>query len=115
MDRQAKPRIVAGHHVPSFHLSIIPSEGLRLIDEHDGDVVLDRVNQPAVVTDERFGWLGAVLERAFAFRADENLEQVGGETHEAAYPRRLIEGSSRRHLGSTFTCMSRNTRWPSNV
>src|SRR6266851_293187 len=84
MDRQARPRIVACHHVPSFHLSIIPSEGLRLIDEHDGDVVLDRVNQPAVVTDERFDWLGAVLERPFAFRADENLEQVGGETHEAA-------------------------------
>src|SRR5207302_7511466 len=92
-----------------------PSKAFRLIDKHDGDVVLDGVDQPAGVAHERFGWLDAMLERPLAFRADENLEQVGGETHEAAYPRRLREGASRRHLGSTFTCKSRKTRWSRSV
>src|SRR6266581_1009522 len=56
-----------------------------------------------------------MLERSFALGADENLEEVGREAHEAAYPSRLRAGSLRRHLGRTFTCRSRNTRWPRSV
>src|SRR5213593_371956 len=94
--------------------SRIPLKRLRLIDQHDGNVVFDRIDQTAGVTGERLG-IGAMLERPFALRADENLEQVGRETHEVAYPSRLRDGSSRRHLGSTFTCRSRKTRWPSSA
>src|SRR5882672_3791040 len=100
--------------IPTFHHSNIPSEAFRLIDEHDGNVVFDRVDQAAGVTGKRFR-IGAMLERPFAFRADENLEQIGGEAHEVAYPSRRSDGSSRRHLGRTFTCRSRNTRWPSSA
>src|SRR5437879_13542376 len=78
-------------------------EVLRLIDQHDGDVVLDGVDQAAGVTHQRFGGLRAVLEWAFALGADENLEQVGRETH-PAYPSRFRVGSWRRNLGSTFAC-----------
>src|SRR5258706_8729335 len=114
VERHATARIVARRHVPTFHRSVIPSEALRLIDQHDGNVVFDGVHQAAGVTGKRFR-IRPMLERAFAFRADENREQVGSETHDAAYPSRLRDGSSRRHLGSTFTCRSRNTRWPSNA
>src|SRR6266508_271913 len=99
---------------PALRPSDRPSERLRLIDEHDGDVVFDGVNQAAGVAGERFR-IRPMLERPFALRADKNLEQIGGEAHEVAYPRRLRDGSSRRHLGRTFTCKSRNTRWPSSA
>src|SRR5258706_420297 len=113
MERQTTARIAARRHVPTFHRSVIPSEALRLIDQHDGNVVLDGVDQPAGVARERLGGrTGPMLERSFAFRTDKNLEQVGGEAHEAAYPSRLRDSSSRRHLGRTFTCRSRNTRRP---
>src|SRR5258708_614563 len=91
--------------------SRIPLKRLRLIDEHDRDVSFDRVQQPAGVAGERLG-ISPMLERPFALGTDENLEQVGGEAHEAAYPSRFRDGSSRRHLGNTFTWRSRNTRWP---
>src|SRR5207244_7633103 len=81
-------------------------EVLRLIDQHDGDVVFDGVDQAAGVTHQRFGGRRAVLEWAFALGADENLEQVGRETH-PAYPSRFRDASSRRHLGSTFARSSR--------
>src|SRR5205809_2672745 len=89
-------------------------EVLRLIDQHDGDVVFDGVDQAAGVTHQRFGGRRAVLEWAFALGADENLEQVGRETH-PAYPSRFRDASWRRHLGSTFACSSRNTRAPSST
>src|SRR6266699_4422366 len=89
-------------------------EVLRLIDQHDGDVVFDGVDQAAGVTHQRFGGRRAVLERAFALGADENFEEVGSETH-PAYPRRLRDESWRRHLGSTLACSSRNTRTPSRA
>src|SRR5207245_11110463 len=88
-------------------------EVLRLIDQHDGDVVFDGVDQAAGVTHQRFGGRRAVLEWTFALGADENLEQVGRETH-PAYPSRFRDASWRRHLGSTFACSSRNTRAPSS-
>src|SRR5204863_1210993 len=98
---------------PTVRPSVRPSERRRLIDQHNGNVVFDRVDQPAGVAHKRLGGrIGPMLERAFAFRTDENLEEVGGEAHEAAYPSRFRDGSSRRHLGRTFTCRSRNTRWP---
>src|SRR5881394_365162 len=115
MERQAKPRIAAYRHVPSVHRSIIPSESLRLIDQHDRDVILDRVDEATGVARQRFGGGRAMLERPFALGADEDLEQIGRQTHDVAYPRRLSDGSWRRHLGRTFTCRSRKTRWPRRV
>src|SRR6267143_216390 len=103
-----------GRTQPPNRSTAQPSEAFRLIDEHDGNVVFDGIDQAAGVTGERFR-IGAMLERSFALRADENLEQVGGEAHEVAYPSRLRDGSSRRHLGRTFTCRSRKTRWPSSA
>src|SRR5205814_9583074 len=89
-------------------------EVLGLVDQQDGDVVFDRVDQAAGVTHQRFGGRRAVLERAFALGADENFEEVGSETH-PAYPRRLRDASWRRHLGSTLACSSRKTRTPSRA
>src|SRR3989454_11310895 len=103
-----------GRTQPPNRSTAQPSEGFRLIDEHDGNVVFDGVNQTAGMTGEGFG-IRPMLKRPLALRADENLEQVRGEAHEVAYPRRLRDGSSRRHLGRTFTCRSRNTRWPSSA
>src|SRR5437867_2656470 len=91
-----------------------PSEVLRLIDQHDGDVVFHRVDETAGVADELFPRCGAVLEGSLALGAHEDVEQVGREAH-TAYPRRLSDGSWRRHRGSTFTCSSRKTCWPSSV
>src|SRR5689334_12316163 len=113
MERLITARMETRTPIPTFHRSNVPSEAFRLIDQHDGNVVFDGVEQPAGVACERLRErTGPVLERSFALRTDENLEQVGGEAHEAAYPSRFRDGSSRRHLGSTFTCRSRNTRWP---
>src|SRR5438034_7827282 len=100
--------------IPTVQPSNIRLKRLRLIDQHDGNVVLDGIDQPARVTGEGFR-IEAMLEGAFALGADEDLEQVGREAHEAAYPSRLRAGSLRRHLGKTFTCRSRNTRWPRSV
>src|SRR6266481_243744 len=110
----ADSRTVATSSHPPIRPSVNPSEPFRLIDQHDGNVVFDGIDQTAGVTGERLR-IGAMLERSFALRADENLEQVGREAHEVTYPSRLRDGSSRRHLGSTFTCRSRKTRWPSSA
>src|SRR5260370_42035942 len=88
-----------------------PSERLRLIDQHDGDVVLHGVAEAARVAHQLFGGRHAVLKRPLALGADEDREEVGRETH-TAYPRRLSDGSWRRHCGSTFTCSSRETYSP---
>src|SRR6266849_3845484 len=90
------------------------SERLRLIDQHDGDVVLHGVAEAARVAHQLFGGRHAVLERPLALGADQDREEVGRETH-TAYPRRLSDGSWRRHLGSTFTCSSRKTCAPSRA
>src|SRR5207237_1005063 len=54
------------------------------------------------------------LERPLALGTDQDLQQIGGETH-GTYPRCLSDASRRRHLGSTFTCSSRNTCAPSRA
>src|SRR6267154_2398334 len=111
-----RKRKAIGNTQPPNRSTAPPSEALRLIDQHDWDVVFDRIHQAAGVTGERFGGrIGAVLERAFAFRAHQNLQQVGGEAHEVAYPSRLSDTASRRHFGMTFTWRSRKTRWPSRA
>ena len=51
-----------------------------LIREHDGNVVAYRILQAAVVADEA-RLIGAVLQLAFAFRADENGQQLWRESH----------------------------------
>src|SRR5438309_3860175 len=73
-------------------------EVLRLIDQHDGDVVFDGVDQAAGVTHQRFGGRRAVLEWTFALGADENLEQVGRETHPARSEEHTSELQSQFHL-----------------
>src|SRR5439155_4304929 len=93
---------------PTVRRSDRPSEVFRLIDQHDRDVVFDRVNQAAGVADELFLRRGAVLQRPLAFGADEDLQEVGRETH-PAYPRRLSDVAWRRQRGSTLTCRSRYT------
>src|SRR6266550_1035018 len=109
----ADSRTVATTSHPPIRRSVNPSEALRLIDQHNGNVVFDRVDEPAGVARQRLGGrIGPMLEGSFAFRTDENFEEVGGEAHEPAYPSRFKDGSSRRHLGRTFTCRSRNTRRP---
>src|SRR3989442_2221921 len=109
-DRKAASRTLR----PTVRRSDRPSEGLRLIDQHDGDVVFDGIAEATRVTDQLFGGRGAVLQRSLALGADEDREEVGRETH-TTYPRRLSDGSWRRHLGSTFTCSSRKTCWSSRA
>src|SRR5256885_9184546 len=87
---------------------------MALIEQLYGVVVLDGVDRAAGVPHQRLGGRRGVLEWAFALGADENLEQVGRETH-PAYPSRFRDASWRRHLGSTFACSSRNTRAPSST
>src|SRR6266536_4515727 len=111
MESASKTGMETASPIPTVPHSNLPSEGLRLIDQHDRDVVLDRVDQPAGVTGKLLDGSGAVLERPLALWADEDLEEIGREAHDVTYPRRLSEGSWRRHLGSTLTCRSRNTRW----
>src|SRR5439155_20356309 len=108
LERQTTARNVARHHVPPFPRSLVLSEVLRLIDQHDGDVVFHGVDQTAGLAHELFLRRGAVLQRPLAFGADEDCQQIGRETH-PAYPRRLRDGAWRRHRGSTFTCSSRYT------
>src|SRR5688572_22965420 len=93
-------------HGPPDRRTAGPLEVLCLIDQHDRNVVLDGVDEAARLADELFLRRGAVLKGSFALRADEDVEQVGREAHRA-YPKRLSDGSWRRHLGSTFTCSSR--------
>src|SRR2546426_1968427 len=90
-------------------------ERLRLIDQHDGDVVLDRVDQPARVAHQLLGGRLAVLQWAFALGTDKDVEEVGREAHVRAYPKRCSDGPSRRHRGSTLTWRSRYTCWPTSV
>src|SRR6266513_2203135 len=73
VERLITARMENRNPIPTFQRSIFPSEALRLIDEHDGNVVFDGVHQAAGVTGKRFR-IRPMLERAFAFRADENRE-----------------------------------------
>src|SRR5688500_3917045 len=52
----------------------------RLINEHDGNVIADRVPEPARVADELCLRL-AVLELTTALRADEDRQQLGRYAH----------------------------------
>src|SRR3990172_1211363 len=56
-------------------------ERLRLINEHDRDIVLDRVDEAAGVAGELFLGLGVVFEVALALGADEDFKQVGRQAH----------------------------------
>src|SRR2546426_6577675 len=110
MDRRSATRAAC----PTVRRSDRPSEMLRLIDQHDGNVVLDRVDQAAGMAYQLLPRRRAMLERALALGADENLQEVGRKAH-PAYPRRLSDGWWRRHFGNTLTCSSRNTRVSSNA
>jgi glycosyltransferase involved in cell wall biosynthesis len=50
--------------------------GLRFIDEHDGDAVVDPVAEETGVAPQR-GWLGD--KRSLALRTDEDFEEIGGK------------------------------------
>ena len=50
-------------------------ERLRLINQHNGNIVTNFVAQPAAVTDELVRIL-AILEFALALRAHENFQQL---------------------------------------
>src|SRR5437879_13130774 len=93
---------------------VVRLEVLRLIDQHDGDVIFDGVDQAAGVTHQRFGGRGAMLEWAFALGADENLEQVGRETH-PAYPTRFRDASWRRQVARAFACRPRKRPAPTRA
>src|SRR5262245_25755183 len=95
------------------------SEWFGLVDEHDGDVILDGVHQSAGVAHEAFG-RRAVFQLTLAFRADQNLKQFRSETHETSF---VIEGNpnlvsatgSLRQCGRAFTHRSRYTgAWTSS-
>ena len=58
------------------------SEGRRLVDQHDRDIVADGVAKPACVANEH-GLGRTVLEFALAFRADEDGEQLLMQCHVA--------------------------------
>src|SRR5205085_2637524 len=56
------------------------SDRLRLVDEHDRNVISNRIAQSAGATDKyRFHF--TVLERPFALGTYENLEQLRRQTH----------------------------------
>jgi hypothetical protein len=57
------------------------SERLRLIDEHDGDIVFDGVDQAALTADEDLVRLEAMLELTLAPGANEDREQVRRKAH----------------------------------
>src|SRR6266581_8390556 len=76
---------------PTVRRSNRPSEMLRLIDQHDGNVVLDCVDQAAGVAHQLLPWRAPMLERSLALGADENLQEVGRKAH-PAYPKRLSDG-----------------------
>src|SRR5258706_12004868 len=62
MERLITARMENRSPIPTFQRSIIPSEALRLIDQHDGNVVFDGVHQAAGVTGKRFR-IRPMLER----------------------------------------------------
>jgi hypothetical protein len=63
-----------------------------LIDEHYGNVVTHGVAEFARVAVER-GFLLAILEHAFAARANENFEEAGGECHDRVAVRFSIQST----------------------
>src|SRR5262249_14856184 len=88
-------------------------EGLRFVDQHDGDVILDGVDELATVADQRFVGRRPVNEIALTLRADEDIEQVLGKWHQSkspsgtGNPNRSSAARLRRHFGITFTQVSR--------
>src|SRR5262245_44687546 len=95
---------------PAAHRAV-RLEAARLIDQHDRDVVLDRIREAARVTHELLVGRRAVLERPFALGANQQCAQLWSETH-VRYPRRFRVGAWRRQRGNTLTCRSRKIRLP---
>src|SRR5207245_6223190 len=62
---------------PTVRRSDRPSEALRLIDQHDRNVVFERVHQAARVAHQYLGGSGAVLDVALALRDDVDRQQGG--------------------------------------
>src|SRR5680860_765150 len=80
------------------------AHGLRLVDEHDRDVVPHRVTamQPRVV--QRV-LVGEVEQRALVLGAGEDLEQLGVECHVGSAPGRVSATHEREHLsGARLAC-----------
>src|SRR5438105_3915378 len=82
-----------------------------LIDQHYRNVITNRITQPASVTYQRL-LAFAVLELAFAFWTNQNLQQLCTQTHfcfpvPVRYPNRESAAGSLLQFGSTFTCSSR--------
>src|SRR5512146_2100136 len=98
------------------HRRALPSrrgtlERCCLVDQHDRNVVPDRVAQLARMTQQsRFGF--TVLELSFAFRTHKDGKELLGHTHDdrssgMLYPKRWSARIFRRQLGSTLTQRSR--------
>src|SRR5205823_12747115 len=61
---------------------------LRLVHQHDGDVVLDAVHQLAGLADDLLTLL-AELQLALALRAGEDLLELGRDRHAPAISRKM--------------------------
>src|SRR5512138_3014395 len=96
------------HANPSRRVTL---ERCCLVDQHDRDVVSNRVPKLAGVADERRFSL-TIFELTFALGADENGEELRRHTHDdrssgMLYPKRWSARIFRRQLGSTLTHRSR--------
>src|SRR5512142_3221234 len=96
------------HANPSRRVTL---ERCSLVDQHDRDIVSNRVPELAGVTDKRRFSL-TVFELTFALGADENGEELRRHTHDdrssgMVYPKRWSARIFRRQLGSTLTHRSR--------
>src|SRR6185503_14588746 len=95
------------------------SELRGLIDQHDGNVVFDRIDQAALVADEFFLRCLLVLQCALALRAHEDFQEFNGQAHIRSLegvgkPNRARIVGFERHLGKTLTRSSRYTGRPSS-
>src|SRR5690606_14805621 len=121
---------------PRFRLSRSPlrwigcrrtSERLRLVQQHDRNVVPHFIPKPARVADQLL-LLGPILQLALALRANEDLQQLriqhlSSSAHRdrsrsslgTGYPRCRSAERFFRHPGIAFTQRSRYTRSPMNA
>src|SRR3954464_15254451 len=95
---------------------VVDSERLGFVDQHDGDAVLDGVHKAAGLADQRLR-SGPVLQLTLAFRADQNLEELGGQSHADSFgvagkPNRASAPELFRQFGSVLTQQSRYTGAP---
>ena len=93
-------------------------ESRSLIDEHDGNTVVNGIDEPAFVADELFIRFGLILQLILTFWTDKYLQQILRESHLRLFPFsgvvvnpniRSICGDLRQ-LECTFTQRSRYTR-----